>query len=559
MDNKFLKNKTPYDIANFFIGLFSLILSMISLVLSINFNSVIFCYIFKISILVFAFVMIINFIKNFFFHQYMIDGTFAVSAIVINDKEQFLFVDENIDNKVRLSQPSSYYRIKKRYTKRQFSKLENSKLLSPYDQIVKVIAKEAGISKASLELIDFSEYKFINKDLKKITVESLLSRDEYQNLNLKKFIYYDENEFSPAPFLIEKEVHGSQFSSRETIHIDFFYAFKITQYDSNNKNIKFYNYEEFLKMVNDETKNIYSDLVFVVDYFRSLYSNTKILEKEVKFCRINKNKNTIVWEVTNNCNQSCKFCINRNKLLTTRTEISQDVIDKILAEMELLLDVSKKYKLILTGGEPSLVENLMDIIEILNNINYINEISICTNGTNCLNFISNSDILKKKSKIVINVPAYDYDMYAKIVGSSNEEARKKYKALILFIKKLGEIEVQFRVITVMTNVFNNFDYVRDFIVFLKEHGIRDISFSYVVKSEQNIMNRNLFIEKMEDALKIYSDFVIGKYGDISFLKSCKLMLPNCENKYCNENNNIIFIKDNKVIRFCVHRENHLDS
>ncbi|MGL5378390.1 radical SAM protein [Clostridium sp.] len=125
------------------------------------------------------------------------------------------------------------------------------------------------------------------------------------------------------------------------------------------------------KLFFDQNKNTY------------IYSDEKVelLPCKSKVISVNNNRHTlssplrIYYDITYNCNLSCKYCYNKNKVNSSRNYLT-------LNEKMSLIDTMRKntiYKLSIAGGEPFIDKDIFQIIEYAykNGIN----VSVTSNGT----------------------------------------------------------------------------------------------------------------------------------------------------------------------------------
>ena len=80
---------------------------------------------------------------------------------------------------------------------------------------------------------------------------------------------------------------------------------------------------------------------------------------------------SICWNITNKCNENCKFCY--RKLCKDNTiEENKKIFDQ--------LSKIKIGKISFCGGEPLLYDGLFEIVDYIHNLNPQIKLSITTNG-----------------------------------------------------------------------------------------------------------------------------------------------------------------------------------
>lgn len=138
----------------------------------------------------------------------------------------------------------------------------------------------------------------------------------------------------------------------------------------------------------------------------------------------------VTWELTSSCNLRCKHCYiqNRQNAYCSENDLSDE--DMIVLSHD-LVDYFEINHATLTGGEPFLRKNILDIIKILKNANV--SIYIQTNGT-----LLNDKIIKNLSEILnpyMDIVQISLDG---LVSDSHNQIRGKdiYEKVIGNIKKM---------------------------------------------------------------------------------------------------------------------------
>lgn len=106
-----------------------------------------------------------------------------------------------------------------------------------------------------------------------------------------------------------------------------------------------------------------------------------------------------IWG-SNQCNLSCKECMNRIPFIPQE----KIVIDTVLRSIEKLSQIAELNQIVISGGEPFLNEELHKIVSYLNQLPDVKKVFIITNATivpdkNLLRILSNTE---KTIKIVMN-------------------------------------------------------------------------------------------------------------------------------------------------------------
>jgi organic radical activating enzyme len=468
-------------------------------------------------------------IKNFFLPK----GVFAVSAIIVNEKMELLLYKDKRDGTYK--QPGGHYVTNK--LKR------NNELEKPYSKIFNHIKEDTGIDESYFEFIDLSKYQY--KD--EITLGKIINEEtEYQDVQ-GNFMGYEENVIIPPPFFIMQEKSKPKIDmSGVKYYIDMFYTFKIKANEDEykrllNDNAKFYSTSEINKLINNNEK-VYPDLIFVYDKFKKAYSTTHYPKSNIRFCTFDtyKNKNILLWRITEKCNAKCDYCFLKSGTLSTLVKSAKsnapEINDSIVKTVIEKITENKIQKVIISGGEPLLVKNLVDIIKKIAAKATCESITICTNGIklkdhNFYRKILELKNIKKFKKFVISIDHHNEDSYKSI---KKHEEDFRLSDLIEVINKLKKDKFK-----VFINVVATDDFLADpdgYVEYWRNNNIKNLSISYPIKCD----NQRKFELK-----SIYDRIISGDFGDVSFLdeNGLELIIPDCEYKYCPHSDNKIFHVD----------------
>jgi uncharacterized radical SAM superfamily Fe-S cluster-containing enzyme len=164
-------------------------------------------------------------------------------------------------------------------------------------------------------------------------------------------------------------------------------------------------------------KSPYSSKSF---YFCPTENDWKIMRKYIP---------TILIYITNRCNNFCKICSTNSTPFDYSKELSKKDIIKILQK------IGRKKRIILIGGEPTIRDDLFDIIEIIRKSG--NHPELFTNGLR----LSNFDYAKKLKKAGVKRIYFSFDgfkdeIYEKMNGNSKEIILK-----LLALRNLEILEI----------------------------------------------------------------------------------------------------------------------
>ncbi|MFC1709976.1 radical SAM protein [Candidatus Omnitrophota bacterium] len=141
----------------------------------------------------------------------------------------------------------------------------------------------------------------------------------------------------------------------------------------------------------------------------------------------------LVWFITGRCNLKCQHCFYDTSANPKKDEFSLEEISKTINNLPPLLSI------LLTGGEPFLRRDLLEVVKLLAKKGSISNISITTNGFDTENILKTVEkILNAASNVNIflgvSIDGYEaeHDKYRMRKGS--------YKNAILTIKGLKRLE-----------------------------------------------------------------------------------------------------------------------
>ncbi|MBP0979539.1 MAG: radical SAM protein [Oscillospiraceae bacterium] len=266
--------------------------------------------------------------------------------------------------------------------------------------------------------------------------------------------------------------------------------------------------------------------------------NNDFFEKESES---NKNKNkkllsTVYLHVTDNCNLHCIGCYSYKKNRNQNKDLSLDQIKYILK----ILSKNGVSNIIVSGGEPFLRDDLLEILKYSKEILNIKNIGVVSNGTisiekydKCLSFID---------ELSISIDGYD--------------------TKTRFIRDPGIMSKVFETINYLKNKINlslvatlhkkNRCFIEKYIELSKSIKV-PVSFSVLTVDNDNPMFKDYILDE-NDYKQIYE--IVEKNKDIKtndlFVDSCDLTAKNC----CSAGKSLISIGTDGTIYPCymLHRE-----
>lgn len=129
--------------------------------------------------------------------------------------------------------------------------------------------------------------------------------------------------------------------------------------------------------------------------------------------------------VTQRCNLECPYC-HREGQPTSGNEMMPSEIAR-LARVASELGASN---IKLTGGEPLIRKDIVEIVRLLNEIRTIKEISMVTNGTLLTSSLASSLRKNGLARININIPSVQARIYKKLTGGRLQDALEGVRAAL---------------------------------------------------------------------------------------------------------------------------------
>lgn len=266
--------------------------------------------------------------------------------------------------------------------------------------------------------------------------------------------------------------------------------------------------------------------------------------------KFNREINYLRFSVTDNCNLRCIYCMeeNQNEFLEDNEKLSCDEIYRIVYNFA---QVGIK-KVRITGGEPLVRTDIVELVGKMNKINGIDEIYLTTNGTLLLDKIE--DLVDKGLKGVnISLDSLREDKFKRLtrVGHLQNVLKSIEKSL-----KLG---IKVKINTVLIEDINN-DEIADFInLSLKEpidvrfielmpigignkyKGISNDEILKLIKYNYNYMDEDSKNKSVGPAKYIKIKDSKGRVGFISAMSNC----------FCKECNRVRVTADG-FMKQCLH-------
>jgi radical S-adenosyl methionine domain-containing protein 2 len=227
-------------------------------------------------------------------------------------------------------------------------------------------------------------------------------------------------------------------------------------------------------------------------------------------------KNLVInYHLTERCNYSCEFCFAKYGLEEKfNTELHRNVDSVKLMLEDIFRYFRKSFKSIrlnFAGGEPLLVANLIDIVDIALYIGY--EVSIITNGS-LLKASLISDLFQKISMVGISIDSFNSETSHKIGRYTKNKPNNNIRQ---FIEELNKLPCKLKINTVV----NRHNWQEDMSVSINELnpdrwkifkvlpiqpntiGITDEQYQYFIETHKKKVGTLVFAENNDDMRESY--------------------------------------------------------
>ncbi len=483
-----------------------------------------------------------------------IKGTFAVSAFIFYGQDNQLLLHRS-DNQLYKNrdfyvQPSIFYKKKR-------AKEEEEYLQTPYQKLLEYLNKELNIYVEHLQLASLQPVNydlplgnqklsdFLAKNKAFIAMDKDADMETVEN-NMRN---YRNNEISLSPWLtiVEKNPETLK-SSKEKLHIDFYYVFNL---EHKNQTIEdsikegkflFVSRKELRELI--DKNQTHGDLLAVYDILVAVKSKMKPYPQiSINNCTFTCKKKTAYWRITENCNCNCQYCFIEKNKIHGDIKISDTVVQKVID----IIENNNIEKLVISGGEPLLVENLTNIVKEISSANGgALKISICTNGL--LDFVDFEKLsqIPQFQKFVVSLDGYDQSTYGKFKKLAKGGKSADIKKVNSFIARAREQKIR-----VAANVILSYDLKKgldQYIQQLRELNVNELSISTLITNNEKNRRDKRYLNNASEVMNFYADIINYKMDTCSFLDKLDFIIPSCtcqgRNCGCGNMDNLMYISPN---------------
>ena len=189
------------------------------------------------------------------------------------------------------------------------------------------------------------------------------------------------------------------------------------------------------------------------------------MNNEYSFCkfRIPENGNRVIWEITNECNYGCKYCIFASTGKKPEGELNTLQIFSVLKELKENGFTYVKY----TGGEPFIRNDMMQILHETKRLGF--DCDISTNASKITPQIAHELALLDLEMIHVSLDGHTQKIHEAVRG------KKSFLPTIDGLKNLTEANNKIRIGCVIHEY--NQDYLKDMIDYCEGLGVDELIFS----------------------------------------------------------------------------------
>ncbi|WP_297597909.1 GTP 3',8-cyclase MoaA [uncultured Cetobacterium sp.] len=274
------------------------------------------------------------------------------------------------------------------------------------------------------------------------------------------------------------------------------------------------------------------------------------------FDKNNRHINYLRISITDHCNLRCQYCLpeNNNSFSNNTDLLTADDIEKIVRATSLI----GIEKVRITGGEPLIRKDFLEILKKINSIEKIKKIAITTNGFNLSNNL-NEFSTNGLNRINISLDSLKPSKYSEITrGGDFFQVMKTIEQA-----SLGQFE-RIRINVVIMKGINDNE-ILDFVNLTKELdiGVRFIELMPIGEGKQFISMKNSeILDIIKAKYTLEKDSVDKTDGPASYYKILNFkgeigFISPLSNRFC-EHCNRIRVTSSGFLKLCLHYNQGVD-
>lgn len=238
-----------------------------------------------------------------------------------------------------------------------------------------------------------------------------------------------------------------------------------------------------------------------------------MLSSQYSFCKfkIPENGGRVIWELTNECNYGCKYCIFSSTGRRPVGELTTQEVFHTLEELKKLNFSHIKF----TGGEPFLREDLLDILQYAHHLGFLIDLSTNASKINVVNAQQLS--LLSLSYIHVSLDGFNQISHEAVRGKKSFEPT--IKGLTILSQYLSNIRIG-----CVLHKFNEYE-IKNMIDFFNSFNVEKIAFSIMQPAGRLKEKSDLLISRDIYELYLELEEYQNKYPIVSHNLDSLIHIP----------------------------------
>ncbi len=216
----------------------------------------------------------------------------------------------------------------------------------------------------------------------------------------------------------------------------------------------------------------------------------------------------IEFLLTRKCNQECYYC-NNSTYCNNQIEVDLDYFKYVLS-LYYKLGI-KSIRLKLSGGEPGIVSNIEDLVELSNNLDYVKRIFILSNGT-----------LRKRFNSIQTLIGGKFDEYHEhaALDISNKDILYFDRDITFFNSDDYTLNTLILTDITLNSLLNNFDYFSELGLFNRNMDFKLLTPKVSPLNTNTLNLTKVFYKRLLTVKDLSKDILTYSSKSFSFIDRC---------------------------------------